>query len=143
MPSPNTISVDKLARLIGTPKCPTLIDVRTDDDFQRSPSLVPASMRHPYANVAEWAPAFRGGSAIVICQKGQKLSQGAAALLRHEGVAADILEGGYEGWTQRCLPVVATEQLPPRDPQGRTVWVTRSRPKIDRIACPWLIRRFV
>jgi hypothetical protein len=23
------------------------------------------------------------------------------------------------------------------------VWVTRSRPKIDRIACPWLIRRFV
>ena len=28
-------------------------------------------------------------------------------------------------------------------PQGRTVWVTRARPKIDRIACPWLIRRFV
>lgn len=26
---------------------------------------------------------------------------------------------------------------------GRTVWVTRSRPKVDRIACPWLIRRFV
>jgi hypothetical protein len=23
------------------------------------------------------------------------------------------------------------------------VWVTRARPKIDRIACPWLIRRFV
>ena len=27
--------------------------------------------------------------------------------------------------------------------RGRTVWVTRERPKIDRIACPWLIRRFV
>jgi hypothetical protein len=24
-----------------------------------------------------------------------------------------------------------------------TSWVTRERPKIDRIACPWLIRRFV
>jgi hypothetical protein len=24
-----------------------------------------------------------------------------------------------------------------------TTWVTRERPKIDRIACPWLIRRFV
>jgi hypothetical protein len=23
------------------------------------------------------------------------------------------------------------------------VWVTRARPKIDRIACPWLIRRFI
>jgi len=22
-------------------------------------------------------------------------------------------------------------------------WVTRSRPKIDRIACPWLIARFI
>jgi hypothetical protein len=24
-----------------------------------------------------------------------------------------------------------------------THWVTRERPKIDRIACPWLIRRFI
>ena len=22
-------------------------------------------------------------------------------------------------------------------------WITRARPKIDRIACPWLIKRFV
>ena len=27
--------------------------------------------------------------------------------------------------------------------QGRTVWVTRLRPKVDRIACPWLIRRLI
>ncbi|TIT17962.1 MAG: sulfurtransferase, partial [Mesorhizobium sp.] len=33
--------------------------------------------------------------------------------------------------------------IPPRDDKGRTVWVTRARPKVDRIACPWLIRRFV
>ena len=38
-----------------------------------------------------------------------------------------------------CRPT----NCPPRDAQGRTVWVTRARPKIDRIACPWLIRRFV
>jgi len=31
----------------------------------------------------------------------------------------------------------------PRNADGSTLWVTRSRPKIDRIACPWLIRRFV
>ena len=24
-----------------------------------------------------------------------------------------------------------------------TKWVTRARPKVDRVACPWLIRRFV
>jgi hypothetical protein len=38
---------------------------------------------------------------------------------------------------------VPAEKLPARDAKGRTVWVTRARPKIDRIACPWLIRRFV
>src|SRR5262249_3857792 len=40
-------------------------------------------------------------------------------------------------------PSVRIDKLPSRDDKGRTLWVTRSRPKIDRIACPWLIRRFV
>ena len=26
---------------------------------------------------------------------------------------------------------------------GPTRWITRERPKIDRVACPWLIRRFI
>jgi hypothetical protein len=26
---------------------------------------------------------------------------------------------------------------------GRSQWVTRERPKIDRLACPWLVRRFI
>jgi hypothetical protein len=48
-----------------------------------------------------------------------------------------------EAWRAAAFPAVRSERLPPRDNVGRTVWVTRSRPKIDRIACPWLIRRFV
>ena len=28
-------------------------------------------------------------------------------------------------------------------PSKPSLWVTRERPKIDRIACPWLVRRFV
>jgi hypothetical protein len=39
--------------------------------------------------------------------------------------------------------LVQPNHVPPRDSEGRTVWVTRTRPKIDRIACPWLVRRFV
>jgi rhodanese-related sulfurtransferase len=143
MSSPNTISVDKLARLLGTPKCPTLIDVRIDEDFEKSPRLIPGSVRRAYDQTAAWTSQVRGSSAIVVCQRGAKLSQGVAALLRHEGIAADILEGGYEAWRERKLPSVPTERLPGRDGQQRTVWVTRARPKIDRIACPWLIRRFV
>jgi rhodanese-related sulfurtransferase len=143
MSSINTISPDKLARLIGTPRCPALIDVCTDEDFACDPRLVPGAVRRPWAAVADWAPEFKGRSTIVICQKGLKLSQGVAAWLRHAGVPADSLEGGALGWAQAGLPMVPEVKVPPRDAQGRTVWVTRARPKIDRIACPWLIRRFV
>lgn len=26
---------------------------------------------------------------------------------------------------------------------GPSIWITRERPKIDRIACPWMVRRFI
>jgi hypothetical protein len=58
-------------------------------------------------------------------------------------VRADSLEGGFEAWRDAGFPLVLSKHVPPRDPSGRTVWVTRARPKVDRIACPWLIRRFV
>jgi rhodanese-related sulfurtransferase len=143
MSSFNAISTDKLSRLIGTSKCPVLIDLRTEEDFRADPRLIPGAIRRPFAAAPEWAQEFTGRSAVVICRKGLKLSHGAAAWLRHAGIPADSLEGGALAWAQAGLPMVPEAKLPPRDPQGRTVWVTRSRPKIDRIACPWLIRRFV
>jgi rhodanese-related sulfurtransferase len=143
MPSINTISAEKLARLLGTPKCPALIDVRTDEDFAFEPRLIPGSVRRPAVDPSAWASELAGRSAIVICQKGLKLSAGVAAWLRHANVPADLLEGGTAAWAKARLPFVDAKKLPPRDKVGRTVWVTRARPKIDRIACPWLIRRFV
>ena len=143
MSSINSISVEKLVRLIGTPKCPVLVDVRTGEDFAASPLLLPCSLRRPFAEASQWAAEFRGRSAIVICQRGLKLSHGVAALLREAGVPADTLEGGYQAWEAAGLSRVPTAKLPPHNAQGRTVWVTRERPKIDRIACPWLVRRFV
>lgn len=145
MPSPNTISADKLARLLGRPDSPSLIDVRTDEDFDADPRLVPAAVRRPWNEVPAWGPAFvgTGRSAVIICKKGLKLSHGVAAWLRHQGLTADVLEGGMVAWQAAKLPTVPVGSLPRRDARGRTVWVTRSRPKVDRIACPWLIRRFV
>jgi rhodanese-related sulfurtransferase len=138
-----SISADKLSRLIGTAHTPVLIDVRLDEDFDADPRVIPGAIRRSHLNTHEWAPPLTGRSVIVICQKGHKLSEGAAAWLRHSGVAAEILEGGFVGWQQAKLPTVPYAKLPARDGRGRTVWVTRARPKIDRIACPWLIRRFV
>lgn len=143
MPSSPNISVDKLARLVGTGRAPAIVDVRTLEDFTADPRLVPASQRQDHRRVADWAPALAGRSAVVICDKGQKLSEGVAAWLRHGGVLAEVLDGGFRAWTAAGQPAVPEAKLPSRDAAGRTVWVTRARPKIDRIACPWLIRRFV
>ena len=139
----NAISPDKLARLVGTSACPVLVDVRIDEDFNADPRLIPGAIRRSHKHVAEWATGFAGKTVVAICKKGQKLSEGVAAWLRHAGASANILEGGVEAWAKEGFPLVPVSKLPGRDSQGRTLWVTRARPKIDRIACPWLIRRFV
>ena len=136
------ISAEKLARMIGLPHCPSLIDIRIDEDFSADPRLIPGSVRRTHANVVEWSKDL-AREVIVICHKGLKLSEGVAALLRHEGKPATVLEGGFVRWQQMGLPLLNSAPIPPRDFNGKTLWVTRSRPKVDRIACPWLIRRFV
>lgn len=143
MPSPSEITASQLARLIGTPDCPTIIDVRIDTDFSEDPYLIPTAYRHPFLDVEQLAPALADRNVVVYCQKGKKLSQGSAALLRDQGVRTETLVGGHFAWRDAGLPLVPAEKLPALNTQGRTVWVTRHRPKIDRIACPWLIRRFI
>ncbi|WP_438275824.1 chromate resistance protein ChrB domain-containing protein [Nitrobacter sp.] len=138
-----SISSDKLSRLIGTAGAPTLIDVRLDEDFSADPRLIPGAVRHSYLDVQDWGPRLMRQSVVVVCNKGEQLSEGTAAWLRCGNVAAEVLEGGYLGWREAELPTVLADKIPRRDGHGRRVWVTRSRPKIDRIACPWLIRRFV
>ena len=143
MPAPNTITPDKLNRLIGTPNAPLIIDVRIDDDFNADPVLLPCSFRKSHKTAENWAREYAGKEVVVTCQKGLKLSHGSAAWLRHAGADAVSLEGGFEAWKLAGLPLVPMASLPPRSAQSSTVWVTRSRPKIDRIACPSLIKRFV
>jgi rhodanese-related sulfurtransferase len=143
MPTPTAIPVDKLARLVGTAGCPVVVDVRPDDALRDDPRLIPGSLRRSVADIAHWSADLAGRNAIVVCRHGRDISHGAAAYLRQAGVAAETLEGGFDAWEAASLPLVPEAKLPPRDARGRTVWVTRARPKIDRIACPWLIRRFV
>jgi rhodanese-related sulfurtransferase len=138
-----SISSEKLSRLIGTAGAPTLVDVRIDEDFAADPRLIPGATRFSHKAVQDWGQRLTGQSVVVVCQKGQKLSEGAAAWLRHASIGAETLEGGHLGWKEAALPTVPADKIPKRDGRGRTVWVTRSRPKIDRIACPWLIKRFV
>lgn len=138
MPGPTQITPAQLMRLIGTPDAPTIIDVRIPDDFAAHPHLIPAATRHAHRDIDALACKLQGQRVVVACLRGLKLSEGAAALLRTHGIAAETLEGGTEAWRAVKLPMIPATVLP-----ATTLWVTRHRPKIDRIACPWLIRRFI
>jgi len=98
MPALNSITPSQLIRLIGTPDCPVLIDICIDEDFALDPRLIPTSRRHPFGQIETLVPKLQDRQAIIICQKGRKLSQGAAALLRSHSVKADYLEGGHQAW---------------------------------------------
>jgi rhodanese-related sulfurtransferase len=143
MPSPTELTIAQLSRLIGLPGVPVLVDVRTDDEFKSDPRLVPAAQRNQPTGVDAWWSRYAGQRVVVICQSGGIPSQAVAARLRHEGVDAQTLEDGYAAWRECRQPLVRASRIPPRDNQERTVWVTRARPKVVRVACPWLIRRFV
>jgi rhodanese-related sulfurtransferase len=143
MPSNSEITISQLSRLVGLPDAPAILDVRTQEDNDADTRQLPNAERRDYRMVGSWAPQLAGRRVVVFCQRGLKLSQGVAAWLRHSGIPAESLEGGFEAWRDAGAMLVSTDKRPPFDEAGRTVWVTRARPKVDRIACPWLIRRFV
>jgi rhodanese-related sulfurtransferase len=143
MPAPNAISCEKLSRIIATPRAPLLLDARSAEDFAKDPRLLPGASRIDDRSLASLAGQTDDRPCVVVCEAGHRRSQGTAALLRAEGRVAEYLEGGFKAWRSAGLPLIDPAKLPARDEKGRTVWVTRSRPKIDRIACPWLIRRFL
>jgi rhodanese-related sulfurtransferase len=147
VPAPDSISCDQLARLVGTPKAPVILDVRRQALRAADPRLLPGARPLDEADLSPEGlgalAATLTGPVVVVCAEGHRLSQGTAAWLRHEGVQAEYLLGGQAAWAAAGLPLIDPAKITARDGQGRSLWVTRSRPKIDRIACPWLIRRFI
>jgi rhodanese-related sulfurtransferase len=120
----------------GRPFPPTILDVRRAAAFERDPFRIPMAIRCDPAQVGQFATSLEPWRSVVAyCAHGHEVSQQAASTLRALGFDATFLEGGLEGWRAAGAPVDAWR--PP------TRWVTRERPKIDRIACPWLVRRFV
>ncbi len=143
MAAPNEITVPQLLRLIGLPDAPVLVDISIDPDFDDDPFLIPGMFRHPHTDIDGLVARLAGRDCVVTCQQGIKLSQGISAILRTKSIRAEFLQGGNYAWRDFSgAPRIPAAAIPERV-AGRTLWVTRHRPKIDRIACPWLIRRFV
>jgi len=129
---------------VGTADAPRIIDVRRREIYDTSPGVIPGSFWNDPAQADDLAGTLDRDRPIVIaCKAGHELSQTTAATLRAQGFAASVLAGGYAAWSEAGLPSVdraTAERFAPRRP---SLWVTRRRPKIDRVACPWLIRRFI
>jgi rhodanese-related sulfurtransferase len=129
--------------LLG-PLPPTLLDVRRSDILAQSGRMLPQAKIADQGDGPSLARILdRSRPVVVACAHGHNRSQRLAAFLRSEGFAASILEGGYDDWTAACLPLVRLEARKVSLGAAPTVWVTRRRPRIDRIACPWLIKRFL
>jgi len=147
MASPIQISVNQLSRLVGTHSAPFVLDVRTEEDFADDPRTLPAAIHLSFPDVMHQVDSvvqlIGSARAVVYCQKGLKISEGVAAALRASGCSAEVLESGHFGWRDAGQLLVNQSAIQNRNEVGQSVWVTRVRPKVDRIACAWLLRRFV
>jgi hypothetical protein len=88
MPGPDEISVAQLARLIGTPDAPVVIDVRPQEDRDADPYLMPCARVASHLTPETALPSGPPRAIAVTCYKGGKFAQGAAALLRNSGSPA-------------------------------------------------------
>ena len=139
-----SISPKDLWNAIATQDAPQVVDVRRRDAYNESPHLLPGAVWRDAAKATEWATEFNVTRPIVVaCKAGHEMSQSAAAQLRANNIDARVLEGGYDGWSKSGLVFVAKPELDRIAPRRPSLWVTRRRPKIDRIACPWLVHRFL
>jgi len=139
----DTVPIDSrsLYSLLGSTRAPLVLDVRRQPAFDADDRLVAGALR-PEGDLAAFAAAHAQGRPVVAyCVAGHEVSMEAAARLRAAGLDAAHLEGGIAAWKAAGLPTI--RRRPDWHVPGGSRWITRERPKIDRIACPWLIRRFI
>jgi rhodanese-related sulfurtransferase len=133
----DSISLENFTKLCKAPIRPLVIDVRRGADYAASEGVIPGTIRRDADSASTWVRDVELARPIVVyCSNGGEASQNLTATLRAAGHTAFYLEGGFEAWIASGGAIAAKPQEPTR-------WVTRERPKIDRIACPWLIRRFI
>ncbi len=134
-----SISVAAFSSCLAEPHPPVLIDVRREGARQASGMTIEKSIWRDPALWLNWKDevAALPGQVVFFCVHGHEVSQGLTAALCAMGKDAKYLQGGFSEWQKAGEAVAKIESV------SCTKWVTRERPKIDRIACPWLVTRFI
>jgi rhodanese-related sulfurtransferase len=136
--APPSISISELAHEHAAGRFPVLLDVRREERYAKAATTIRGACRRRPEQLAQWAAALpREAEIVVACVHGHEVSQGAATELQRRGFRVRYLVDGIEGWQAAGGPMQAKPSAQP------SRWITRARPKIDRIACPWLVRRFI
>jgi rhodanese-related sulfurtransferase len=134
-----SISSSELLSAIGEGRPLLIIDVRRRHGFRAAVDMIAGALWRDPERVADWTGELpRASRVVAYCAHGHEESPGVAKALAERGIAAQYLQGGIEkGWK------TTGGALDRKAAGANTRWVTRERPKIDRIACPWLVARFV
>jgi rhodanese-related sulfurtransferase len=141
---PRRITPNELIELVGTGRCPHIIDVRRKPVFDAAQTRIAGAIWRDHMQTGSWLPIPDNGRPVVVyCAHGHNVSEIAAARMAADGLDVLLLEGGIEAYEAAGGPAIAAHVEGVAPESGPSVWVTRERPKIDRIACPWLIRRFI
>jgi rhodanese-related sulfurtransferase len=134
-----SVSAADLYANLGTASAPILVDVRRQDAFDADDRMIIGAIRRAPGDVDQWSQELPLARTVAVyCSHGGEVSQGVGNALRDGGVKAAYLEGGISAWQDTKLPTR-------RKLRGKAdnKWFTREHPKIDRIACPWLVSRFI
>ena len=115
MPSPTEISVAQLSRIIGLPGAPMLVDVRPCDERGPDRHLLPTARQMKSQSRLDLGAHLFRPTRHRLLRDGGDVSQGTAAWLRHAGIDAQTLEGGFEAWRKADQPLLRTDRLPQRD----------------------------
>lgn len=124
---------------LGTANAPIVVDVSLPEDSAADPWRLPTARRVPHQNILSVARSLEPDATVVtVCQKGLKLSHGAAAVLRSAGITARALDGGNLSWFGADHPRLSLEQAP----DVGTAWVLPARRNRRTFACAWTVRRW-
>jgi len=142
----SSVTTSELFQRCGSANAPFLIDVRRLHAFEADSVMIAGATWRDPLSAGDWLKNLpRHREIAVYCAEGHEISQNACSALRDAGLNARFLEGGIVAWKASGGPTIRKQPaLPiPSAANSPSKWITRERPKIDRIACPWLIRRFV
>jgi len=141
---------------LGRADSPLVLDVRRRPKFAESARLIAGAQYCAPEDLADFIAAHEPREVLVYCVYGHNVSEDAVVALNAAGWTASQLAGGIEGGQEgeddaknisiwRSDPPLTIDKRVDWGVTGEqpSRWITRERPKIDRVACPWLIRRFV